>query len=80
MMRCVPLWAPWAQVQVPRVTQHIVDCAIQVHGGGGVCEDFPLSRLWVAARTLRIADGPDEVHLLSIAKSSLKTLARRSRL
>ena len=50
----------------------IIDRAIQVHGGGGVCHDFPLAEFWIYARTLRLADGPDEVHLESIAKMELK--------
>jgi acyl-CoA dehydrogenase len=57
---------------VPPVALKIVDRAIQVHGGAGVCEDFPLANFWIVARMLRIADGPDEVHLESIAKMELK--------
>ena len=49
----------------------MLDAAIQVHGGAGVCSDFPLGRLWAGARTLRIADGPDEVHLDTLARSEL---------
>lgn len=44
---------------------------LQAHGGAGVSQDFVLARLWTAARTLRIADGPDEVHLGTIAKMEL---------
>jgi alkylation response protein AidB-like acyl-CoA dehydrogenase len=44
-----------------------------VHGGAGVCEDYPLANFWIVARMLRIADGPDEVHLESIAKMELKS-------
>ncbi len=58
---------------VPQMTLKVVDRAIQVHGGGGVCEDFPLASFWMYARTLRLADGPDEVHLESIAKMELKS-------
>ncbi len=57
---------------VPQMTLKIVDRAIQTHGGGGVCQDFPLAYFWINARTLRLADGPDEVHLESVAKSELK--------
>lgn len=57
---------------VPQMALKIIDRAIQTHGGGGVCEDFPLSTFWTYARTLRLADGPDEVHLESIAKMELK--------
>lgn len=46
----------------------VLDAAIQVHGGAGVCQDTPLAHLWAAARTLRIADGPDEVHLKLLNK------------
>jgi acyl-CoA dehydrogenase len=57
---------------VPRITQQIIDRAIQTHGGGGVSQDFPLAQFWIYARTLRLADGPDEVHLETIAKMELK--------
>lgn len=53
----------------------VLDAAIQVHGGAGVCQDTPLAHLWAAARTLRIADGPDEVHLGTLAKLELKRAA-----
>ena len=57
---------------VPKMTLHIIDCAIQVHGGGGVSQDFPLAQFWIYARSLRLADGPDEVHLESVAKMEMK--------
>lgn len=57
---------------VPPCVLKIIDRAIQVHGGAGVCEDTPLANFWIVARMLRIADGPDEVHLESIAKMELK--------
>ncbi len=60
------------KVAVPKAVQEIVDRAIQVHGGGGVSQDFPLAALWAAARTLRLADGPDEVHKRSLAWRELK--------
>lgn len=56
---------------VPQMALKVIDRAIQVHGGGGVCQDFPLAEFWIYARTLRLADGPDEVHLESIAKMEL---------
>jgi acyl-CoA dehydrogenase len=56
----------------PRVALNVLDRAIQVHGGAGVSDDFPLAALWANARTLRIADGPDEVHRAQIAKYELK--------
>ncbi|HZI98291.1 MAG TPA: acyl-CoA dehydrogenase family protein [Actinomycetales bacterium] len=60
------------KIAVPRLVQDIVDDAIQVHGGMGVCQDTILPELWVAARTLRLADGPDEVHRMSLARRELK--------
>lgn len=57
---------------VPKMALKIVDRAIQIHGGGGVSQDFPLTTFWISARSLRLADGPDEVHLESIAKMELK--------
>lgn len=58
---------------VPQMAQKIIDRAIQVHGGAGVSQDTPLAQFWIYARTLRLADGPDEVHLESIAKMELKS-------
>jgi len=57
---------------VPRMALKIVDRAIQAHGGAGVSQDFPLTNFWIVARSLRLADGPDEVHIESIAKKELK--------
>ncbi len=59
------------KVIVPNMTLKIIDWAIQAHGGGGVTEDFPLAHLWAGQRTLRLADGPDEVHRAAIAKLEL---------
>ncbi len=58
----------------PRATLAAIDSAIQLHGGAGVCDDTPLARMWAGARTLRIADGPDDVHLAMIAKLELLKL------
>lgn len=57
---------------VPRMALKVIDRAIQAHGGGGVSQDFPLTNFWIYARSLRLADGPDEVHIESIAKMELK--------
>ena len=57
-----------AKVAVPEAAQTVADHAIQIFGGAGVSSDVPIARLFAAARTLRIADGPDEVHLGTIAK------------
>ncbi len=56
---------------VPKMTLKIIDRAMQVHGGAGLCQDTPLPTFWLTARSLRIADGPDEVHLESIAKQEI---------
>ena len=56
------------KVVAPTMACEVIDWAIQVHGGGGMCEDFPLAYFYAAARTLRFADGPDEVHRNAIAK------------
>jgi acyl-CoA dehydrogenase len=60
------------KILVPQMTEWILDKAIQAHGAGGVSQDFPLAMLWAHARTLRLADGPDEVHKRSLARRELK--------
>ena len=63
------------KVAAPNVALKVVDRAIQVHGGGGVSDDFPLAMMYAHMRTLRIADGPDEVHKRSIARRELRRVA-----
>ncbi|MFC4003128.1 acyl-CoA dehydrogenase family protein [Prauserella oleivorans] len=60
------------KIATPAAVEKILDRAIQVHGAGGVSQDFPLAELWAAARMLRLADGPDEVHKRSLARRELK--------
>ncbi|CAJ1505902.1 acyl-CoA dehydrogenase family protein [[Mycobacterium] holstebronense] len=60
------------KVAAPNIALKIVDRAIQVHGAGGVTEDFPLAGFWAHLRTLRLADGPDEVHKRAIARQELR--------
>ncbi|MGO3896022.1 acyl-CoA dehydrogenase family protein [Brevibacterium aurantiacum] len=60
------------KVKAPEMALKIVDRAIQVHGGGGVTDDFPLAGFYAHLRTLRLADGPDEVHKRSIARRELR--------
>uniref|UniRef100_A0A3Q2XTC5 Acyl-CoA dehydrogenase family, member 11 n=1 Tax=Hippocampus comes TaxID=109280 RepID=A0A3Q2XTC5_HIPCM len=60
------------KVAAARMACKVVDCAIQVFGGAGVSGDFPLAHMYSYARTLRIADGPDEVHLSTIARLELR--------
>ena len=66
-----------AQIKVvaPNMALNVIDRAIQAHGGGGVSQDFPLANFWANSRTLRLADGPDEVHRASVAKQELKKQA-----
>ncbi|WP_435241445.1 acyl-CoA dehydrogenase family protein [Streptomyces cucumeris] len=63
------------KIATPRTVVDILDRAVQLHGAGGVSQDFPLAELWAAARTLRLADGPDEVHQRSLARRELKKYA-----
>jgi acyl-CoA dehydrogenase len=67
------------KVMAPRVAERVLDRAIQVHGGAGVSADFPLARMWATARILRIADGPDEVHIRSVARTELARYAESVR-
>jgi acyl-CoA dehydrogenase len=60
------------KVAVPNMALRIVDRAIQVHGAGGVSDDFPLAQMYAGLRTLRLADGPDEVHKLTVARRELR--------
>jgi acyl-CoA dehydrogenase len=63
------------KVAAPNMALQVIDWAMQVHGGGGVCDDFPLAAAYAHARTLRFADGPDEVHRNAIAKQELARYA-----
>ena len=63
------------KIVTPAMAQWVIDRAIQAHGGGGVSQDFPLAHLWASARTLRFADGPDEVHKRSMARRELRKAA-----
>ncbi len=60
------------KIATPRTVEWILDKAVQLHGAGGVSQDFPLAALWAGVRTLRLADGPDEVHKRSLARRELK--------
>ena len=65
------------KVVAPNVACQVIDWAMQAHGGGGMSDDFPLAYAYTAARTLRFADGPDEVHRAAIAKTELGKYAAR---
>ncbi|MGI9005843.1 MAG: acyl-CoA dehydrogenase family protein [Streptosporangiaceae bacterium] len=60
------------KIAVPQMAEWVIDKAIQVHGGGGISQEFPLAPAWAAARSLRFADGPDEVHKRSMARRELR--------
>ncbi|MEM9335723.1 MAG: acyl-CoA dehydrogenase family protein [Pseudomonadota bacterium] len=66
------LWISKIKAVVPSVAIDIIDDAIQMHGGAGVSQDFPLASMYTGARTLRLADGPDEVHRMVVARRELK--------
>jgi acyl-CoA dehydrogenase len=63
------------KVAVPNMALRVIDRAIQAHGGGGVSDDFPLAAMYAGIRTLRLADGPDEVHRMQVAKRELRRQA-----
>ena len=63
------------KVVAPNVALRVVDRAIQAHGGGGVSDDFGLAATWASLRTLRLADGPDEVHRMQLARRELRSYA-----
>ncbi len=60
------------KIVAPRMACNVIDCAIQIHGGGGLSQDHFLAQAYAGARSLRLADGPDEVHLAALARSMLK--------
>ena len=66
------------KVIAPRIALRVIDRAIQVHGGGGVSDDFPLAQMYAGMRTLRLADGPDEVHVRTVARQELGKYPHRT--
>jgi len=65
------------KIATPEAVQWILDKAMQVHGAGGLSQDFPLAASYAGIRTLRFADGPDEVHKNALAKNELRRQAAR---
>ena len=61
-----------AKVMVPQMALTVIDRAVQSFGGAGVCQDTPLANMWAGIRTLRLADGPDEVHLQQMGRNENK--------
>ncbi|MCU1590691.1 MAG: acyl-CoA dehydrogenase protein [Frankiales bacterium] len=66
------------KVIAPRIALRVIDRAIQVHGGAGVSDDFPLAQMYAGMRTLRLADGPDEVHVRTVARQELGKYLHRT--
>ena len=64
-----------AKVFVPAMLGRVLDDAIQLHGGAGVSQDTPLAYMWASARTMRLVDGPDEVHLLQLGRKESRRAA-----
>lgn len=64
-----------AKIAVPHMLGRVLDDAIQVYGGAGVSQDTPLAYMWATARTMRLVDGPDEVHLMQLGKREDKRAA-----
>ena len=65
------------KISIPEMTLNVVDRAIQAHGGMGVSQDTPLAEFWVYGRTIRIADGPDEVHMYQLGRNLVKEVLAR---
>ena len=66
------------KVKAPITALKVLDGAVQAHGGGGVTTDFGLAHAWATSRTLRLADGPDEVHRRTVARIEFKKQAMRA--
>jgi len=60
------------KVEVPKMLMEVLDRAMQAHGGAGVSQDTPLAKMWASGRTMRIVDGPDEVHMLQLGRNENK--------
>ena len=70
-------WISKIKATVPRVAIDVIDDAIQMHGAAGLSQDFPLGAMYANARTLRLADGPDEVHRMVVARNELRPYVKR---
>jgi acyl-CoA dehydrogenase len=69
-------WISKIKTVVPNMALKVIDDAIQMHGAFGLSQDFPLAAMYMAARTLRLADGPDEVHRMVVARGELRPYLR----
>jgi acyl-CoA dehydrogenase len=77
--RAAQPWISQIKVVAPMMALKVVDEAMQMHGGGGISQDFPLARMWTKLRTLRFADGPDAVHRRQVARAELRRYANDAR-
>ncbi|MFC2967277.1 acyl-CoA dehydrogenase family protein [Acidimangrovimonas pyrenivorans] len=71
-VRAAQPWISQIKVVAPLTALKVVDEAMQMHGGGGISQDYPLARMWTHIRTLRLADGPDAVHRRQVARAELR--------
>lgn len=71
-VQAAQVWISKIKSTVPAIVLKVIDDAIQMHGAAGLSQDFPLAEMYMHARTLRLADGPDEVHRMVVARSELK--------
>jgi len=71
------VWISKIKAMVPNIAINVIDDAIQMHGAAGLSQDFPLAAMYANARTLRLADGPDEVHRMVVARHELRPYIKR---
>ncbi len=71
-VQAAQVWISKIKATVPLITLKVIDDAMQMHGGVGLSQDFPLAEMYRHARTLRLADGPDEVHSMVVARHELR--------
>jgi len=72
------VWISKIKALVPNVALQVIDDAIQIHGAAGISQDFPLAKMYANTRTLRFADGPDEVHRMVVARHELRPYLRKN--
>ncbi len=77
-VQAAQVWISKIKATVPLIALKVIDDAIQLHGGAGLSQDFPLAEMYMNARTLRLADGPDEVHRMVVARAELKPWLTRN--
>lgn len=77
-VREAQIWISKIKAMVPNIAIDVIDDAIQMHGAAGLSQDFPLAAMYTNARTLRLADGPDEVHRMVVARHELRPYFQRA--